>query len=203
MAPFGSYVKAACERVSKLDLEMICPGHGPVIDTDIKKQIEIYCSLADKVTPKNDMGHVTIVFASAYGYTRAMAEYLKAYLEKAGKNVSYYEINALNYENQKSAILNDIRTSGLVLLGSPTLVGDAICLFYDLLACLTWTTGQGKKASAFGDYGWSGEAVKNLSDRLAELRFSVIPGFRYSFKLDEPGKEALGKYAESLLEAIK
>ena len=71
-------------------------------------------------------------------------------------------------------------------------------LFYDLLCGLAWPLVQGKKASAFGDYGWSGEAVKNLSERLAQLKFNVIPGFRYSFKLDEQGKAELAEYYERL-----
>jgi flavorubredoxin len=194
MGPFAQYVLAACDRVDKLDIEMICPGHGPIVDVNIKEQIERYRQMALKGLPKNDPHHVTIVFASAYGYTKAMAEYLRDQFLKDGKEVSYYEINALNYSQTKEAILHDIYNSGLVLFGSPTLVGDAISLFYDLLGGIYWTVGQGKKASAFGDYGWSGEAVKNLTSRFEQLHFTTIPGFRYSFKLDDEGKKLLADY---------
>ena len=84
-------------------------------------------------------------------------------------------------------------------MGSPTLVGDAIVLFYDLLNGIAWPLVQGKKAAAFGDYGWSGEAVKNLSERLAQLKFNVIPGVRYSFKLDEQGEKELAEFYERLV----
>jgi NADH oxidase (H2O-forming) len=198
MGPFASYVKAACERVRKLDIEMICPGHGPVVDTKIQEQIDVYEDLANKCLPVNDPNHVTIVFASAYGYTKGMAEYLRDRFEKDGKRVSFYEIDALNYGASKDAIIKDIYSSGMVLLGSPTLVGDAICLFYDILANIYWTVGQGKKASAFGDYGWSGEAVNNLSERLRQLHFTVIPGFRANFKLDEAAEAGLAAYYDTL-----
>ena len=198
MAPFANFIVPACDRVEKLDLDMICPGHGPVIDQDVQKQIQIYRERAKKFLPVNDSNHVTIVYASAYGYTRTMAEYLRDRLLQDGKKVSFYEIDAINYEKERNAILDDIRTSGMLLLGSPTLVGDAISLFYELLSHITWTIGQGKKASAFGDYGWSGEAVKNLSDRLTQLHFKVIPGFRYPFALGEEGKNELAAYYETL-----
>jgi flavorubredoxin len=194
MAPFASYVKAACDRVRKLDIDMICPGHGPVVDEKIKEQIDTYEELANKLLPVNDPNHVTIVFASAYGYTKGIAEYLQDRLIKDGKKVSFYQIDALNYARLKDDIIHDVYTSGLVLLGSPTLVGDAICLFYDLLSNVYWTVGQGKKASAFGDYGWSGEAVNNLSERLRQLHFTVIPGYRANFKMDESAEKTLAEY---------
>jgi flavorubredoxin len=198
MGPFASYVKQACDRVDALDIEMICPGHGPVVDEKIKEQIQTYRDLAAKMLPVNDPQHVTIVFASAYGYTRKMAEYLRDRLTKDGKKVSYYEIDALNYGTVKPQIIKDIYSSGLVLLGSPTLVGDAICLFYDILSSVYWTVGQGKRASAFGDYGWSGEAVNNLSERLKQLKFTVIPGYRTNFKMDATAENGLADYYETL-----
>lgn len=198
MGPFPAYVLAACERVKKLDIDMICPGHGPVVDSSIKEQIALYESLAKADLPVNDINHVTIVYASAYGYTKGMATYLADRFLKDGKKVSLYEIDAINYGKEKAHIIRDIQTSGMVLLGSPTLVGDAICLFYDIFSSIYWTVGQGKKASAFGDYGWSGEAVKNLSERLSQLHFTVIPGFRYNFKLDEEGNKELAAYYETL-----
>lgn len=198
MGPFGKFVSDACKRVSALDIDMIATGHGPVIDTNVKEQIALYDELAKEVTPNNDPNKVTIVYASCYGYTKEMALYLKERYEEGGKTVLFHEINILNYETEKPLIIKDILRSGTLLLGSPTLVGDAISLFYELLSHVTFTMGTGKVASAFGDYGWSGEAVKNLSDRLAELRFKVIPGFRYCFALDEEGKKALSDYFETI-----
>jgi NADH oxidase (H2O-forming) len=198
MGPFASYVKQACERVNALDIDMICPGHGPVVDENIKGQIQTYMDLANSMLPVNDPNHVTIVYASAYGFTRQMAEYLRDRFAKDGKKVSFYEIDALNYADSKPKILKDIYSSGLVLLGSPTLVGDAICLFYDILANVYWTVGQGKKASAFGDYGWSGEAVVNLSERLKQLKFTVVPGYRVNFKMDETAENGLADYYDTL-----
>lgn len=199
MGPFASFVLAACDKVDKLDIRMICPGHGPVIDTAIKEQISIYRKFATEGLPQNNVKHVTIVYCSAYGYTKEMAQYLKDRYEKDGNKVSIYEIDALNYAGSKDKIINDIRVSGTVLLGSPTIVGDAVSLFYDLLSSITWTLGQGKHASVFGDYGWSGEAVRNLSDRLTELHFSVIGGFRYNFKIDDQGYKELDEYYSRLI----
>ncbi len=198
MGPFANYVLQACDRVEKLDIEMICPGHGCVIDEKVHDQIELYRELSLPLVPHNDMNKVTIVYATAYGYTREMALYLKKRFEEDGKEVAFYEIDALNYGTVKPEIVKSIYASGIVLLGSPTLVGDAICLFYDILGSIYWTVAQGKKASAFGDYGWSGEAVPHLSERMKQLHFSVVPGYRVNFQMDEEARKGLEAYYETL-----
>jgi flavorubredoxin len=200
MSPFSSYVLQACERVSKLDIDMICPGHGPVIDADVRKQIAAYRALAEETLPANDPNKVTIVFATAYGYTRDMADYLRKSFAEAGKKVDFYEISALNFANIFPEIRKSILTSGLILFGSPTIIGDAVGYFYEILNSIHWTEAQGKKASAFGDFGWSGEAVKNLSERLEELHFKVIPGFKWNFKMDADGHKELAEYYKRLSE---
>lgn len=198
LGPFASYVLQACDRVDKLDIDMICPGHGCIIDENVHAQIDLYRELSYPLVPSVDKDRVTIVYATAYGYTREMAEKLRDWYKRDGKKVDFYEIDALNYAELKPQILSAIYRTGTLLVGSPTLVGDAICLFYDLLGSFFWTTAQGKKASAFGDYGWSGEAVPHLTDRLKQLRFSVVPGYRVNFKMDEEGLKGLEAYYESL-----
>jgi flavorubredoxin len=45
---------------------------------------------------------------------------------------------------------------------------------------------KGKKAAAFGSYGWSGGAVKQISDRLKECGFEVVnDGFERKWAPDE------------------
>ncbi len=175
-------------------MDFILTGHGPVIDTSIKEVIDRFRKNGEKYLVKNDTNKVTIVYASCYGYTKKMAEYLKEKFEKEGKKVAFYQIDALNYSTEKPLILEDIRTSGTVLFGTPTVLGDAISLFYDLLNSEPLMMFQNKKASVFGDYGWSGEGVGNLSLFLGIKKFKVVEGFKYSFKVDEEGYRKLDEY---------
>lgn len=198
MSPYASFAIQGADRVDKLDVKIILTGHGPVIDTRVKETVAAFRDLGKKYLPSNDEKHVTLVYASCYGYTEGMAKALKEKLEADGKEVSFYKIDALNYAKVKPQILASIRTSGLVLFGTPTILQDAICLFYDLASSLPIPVIQNKKASVFGDYGWSGEAVNNLSQFLAIRKFKVIPGYRYSFKVDEAGLKGLEDYYQTL-----
>lgn len=198
MAPFASFAIQASDKADKLDLDRILPGHGPVIDTDVKGVIDRFREEGKKYLVRNDPNKVTLVYVSCYGYTKKMAFYLKDKYEKEGKQVAFYQIDALNYGETKGRILEDIRTSGMVLFGTPTIVNDAISLFYDLVNSELSIFFTNKKASVFGDYGWSGEAVGNLSAFLALKKFKVIEGFRYSFKVDEAGYQALDEYFDRI-----
>jgi len=198
MSPFASYAIQAADRVDNLDLDMILTGHGPVIDTDVHGVIEHFRYEAKKYLITNNPAKVTIVYATCYGYTKKMAEHLRDQFIKEDKMVSFYEIDALNYKTLKPVILENIQNSGTVLFGSPTVLGDAIPLFYDLLNSKPGFFFLGKKGSVFGDYGWSGEAVANLSAFMTMKKFKVVEGFRYAFKVDADGIKALDEYFERI-----
>lgn len=199
MGPFPSFVIKACDLVEKLDISLILPGHGCIIDENPMEQVRLYRRLAEEGLPVNDPNVVTICAASAYGYTKEIAERTAAFLKEHGKEVRLHIIDALNYNEEKPLVLKDILRSGTFLLGSPTLAGDAIVLFYDILNGLPWTKAQGKTASAFGDYGWSGEAVPNLTERMKQLKCKVLTGFRANFKMDEAQEEEFSRWLASLL----
>ena len=66
-----------------------------------------------------------------------------------------------------------------VLIGSPTINGDAVKPVWELLASLGVIALRGKAAGAFGSYGWTGEAVRMIEERLRALKFNVaIDGLR-------------------------
>lgn len=196
MAPFANYAIQAAERVEKLDVSWILTGHGPVVDTHAKEVIAAFKAEGEHYKVTNNPNKVCLVFTTCYGYTRRMAEILRDKFLAEGKEVAFHEVNALNYAEEKEAIYAGIRSSGEILVGSPTVVGEAVPLLYELFAEVPFPWVQGKKASVFGDYGWSGEAVKNLSSFLANKKMNVIEGFRYPFRMDEAGLKGLDEYFE-------
>ncbi len=199
MGPYASYVLEAVKRVRALSPSMLLVGHGPVIDKNAAKVIDAFEEEAKKYLTSYDENHVTLVYTTCYGYTEKMARILRDGLERSGKNVDFYAIDALNYAKKKEEILKSISGSKLVLFGSPTVNNDAISYFYDLFLAKPVTFYQNRKFSAFGDFGWSGEAVKNLSDFALSRKMKVIDGFRYAFKIDERGAQELQNYLTTLL----
>lgn len=63
--------------------------------------------------------------------------------------------------------------------GSPTINGDAVKPVWDLLSSLVVVNLKGKLGAAFGSYGWSGEAVRMIEDRMRGLKMRVpVAGLR-------------------------
>lgn len=199
MAPFANFVLDAVKRVRALDVKMLLVGHGPVIDTNASEVIDAFESDAKKALVTNDKNKITLVYTTCYGYTAEMAEYIEKKLKENGKEVDSYSIDALDYAEKKNEILASIQSSSMVLFGSPTIINDAVPYFYDILLSQPNTFFANKKFSAFGDYGWSGEAVMNLSSFAQMRKMKVIEGYRYSFKLDNKCFEEMDEYVSRLI----
>jgi NAD(P)H-nitrite reductase large subunit len=72
------------------------------------------------------------------------------------------------------------------LMGTPTIIGEALKPIWDLTTEMFARTHGGKIASAFGSYGWSGEGVPHIIERLKQLNLKVFrEGYKTRFKASE------------------
>ena len=71
------------------------------------------------------------------------------------------------------------------LLGTPTILQEALKPIWELTLSMYPVTHGGKYAGAFGSYGWSGEGVPHLTERLRQLHLHVVDGLTVRFKPSE------------------
>ncbi len=181
IGPFKPFMLKALERVRELDISMICTGHGPVIDDKIDFILNTYEEWSTVVNP-NPKKTVIMPYVSAYGYTKSLAEKIAEGIRASGDiDVRAYDM----VEADQAKVLEELGFADGILFGSPTIVGEALKPIWDLTTSIFAGTHGGKLASAFGSYGWSGEAVPHLIERLKQLNMKVIEGFRVRFKPDE------------------
>ena len=181
MGPFKPYILNAIEKIKDLKLDIICPGHGPVLVDNPRKIVDIYekWSKEEIIVPQKD---ITICYVSAYGYTAKLAENIKKGIEKhSDYNVKMYDV--INHDIDE--IINSITYSQGVLFGTPTINGDALKPIWDILVSLNPIVHGNKVASCFGSFGWSGEGVPNVMDRLRQLRMKTIDPLLVNFKPSE------------------
>ena len=83
-------------------------------------------------------------------------------------------ISLYDLEGGESGIFTDLieEADGLAF-GSPTINADAVRPIWDVLSSLTTVNVKGKLGAACGSYGWSGEAVRLIEDRLRGLKMRV------------------------------
>lgn len=181
IGPFKPFMLKALERVRELDISMICTGHGPVIDDKIDFILNTYEEWSTVFNP-NPKKTVIMPYVSAYGYTKSLAEKIAEGIRASGDiDVRAYDM----VEADQAKVLEELGFADGILFGSPTIVGEALKPIWDLTTSIFAGTHGGKLASAFGSYGWSGEAVPHLIERLKQLNMKVTEGFRVRFKPDE------------------
>lgn len=181
LGPFKQpHMIKALEVVRSLDIDMICPGHGPVLDSYIPDLLAIYeewCKI-----PKNEKTTVVIPYVSAYGYTGQLAEKISEGIREAGDiDVKCYDMVTAD----AAEVAGEIGAADGILFGTPTILQEALKPIWDLTTGMYPPIHGGKLASAFGSYGWSGEGVPHILERLKQIKLRVLDGLRVRLKPSE------------------
>lgn len=179
LGPFKNpYMLKALTRIKDLDIDMICPGHGPVLDSHIDELKDIYYKWCNEPAP-NQKKTVVMPYVSAYGYTKELASFIEQGIKDSGDIiVESYDL----VETDSAMVAGRLASADGILFGTPTILAEALKPIWDLATGLYSPIFKGKLASAFGSYGWSGEAVPHIIERLKQSRLKVLDGFRIKFK---------------------
>lgn len=168
MSPFAPFVQKALKRIEDLEIELVAPSHGPMLrGDDISRAIERYDEWSRP--QEKDKKSVSILYVSAYGYTRQMCHYLADSLEKAGLDVYIADIIKVTPDDI-SANLN----ADAFVFGSPTINRAALKPVWDTISSLDAINAKGKLYATIGCFGWSGEACGQLNDRLNGLKMKQV-----------------------------
>ena len=179
MRPFRDYVMRALELIEPLPLAVIAPSHGPILRDRPEAYVARYRELASprlkrEVAPGEKT--LLIFYISSYGNTARMAEAIYAAAQEVpGVRASLYDLTG----GDIGTFADLLEEADGLVLGSPTINGDAVKPVWDLLSSLAVIDMKGKLGAAFGSFGWSGEAVRMIEDRLRGLKLRVpVPGLR-------------------------
>ena len=176
MRPFRDHVRHALTLIEPLPLKLVAPAHGPILRDSPQDYVRRYRTLSASNLHGAESKTLLVFYISSYGSTRRMAEYVAAGAEQVeGVRVSLYDIEG----SEVAPFVDLIEEADGLLFGSPTINGDAVKPVWDMLSSLTLVNVKGKLGAAFGSYGWSGEAVPMVEDRLRRLKLRVpVPGVR-------------------------
>ena len=159
MDPHRRYVLPMIDVVKKLDIEMIAPSHGYILDQNVEKYIGIY---EENALESKENVKALILFNTMSGNTKKMARMLENELVEHG-----FEVESINTEKAElEEVLTKIQYADGVLFGTSTKYADIPGNLEAILKELKELEVEGKPAAAFGSYGWSGEAVEVVQDYL-------------------------------------
>lgn len=200
VSPFAAHVTKAIAHVRALGLpalHCILPSHGPVLDRDPAGAVALYDEWAAETAPLSG-DRAFIGYVSCYGYTRLMAEHMKAMLEARGLRVDMADLAEITPEQAAQRML----AADALLIGSPTVNADSLPPVWRALAEVSVPLVRGRVGAAFGSYGWSGEAVPMVEQRLAGLGYKVAGTARFRFRPDLAAQDDITVLAEKVAAAL-
>lgn len=203
LKPFSKFLIKAIEKIRPLNINAICPGHGPILRSTWQEKVDLSEKLSNIYLADCECidNNILVTYVSAYGYTKQMAEKITEGI----KNVVNYNVNLVDIENIKLGELEElIVKSNAILIGSPTINQNTLLPIYKMFALINPIRDKNKKAAAFGSYGWSGEAVKLIENHLRALKLNVvIDGLPSRFVPHDGKGEQLVEFGEKFAKSLQ
>jgi flavorubredoxin len=164
---YSVMVQKALAKIQGLDIRMVASTHGPVWRNRPRHAIDLY----DRWSRYEAEDGVVIVYASMYGNTEKMMETVARSLEseKTG-TLRVYNLSRVH----PSFILSDVWRFRAMVLGSPTYNTGLFPLMDHFIRLLENKMLQNRIAGVFGSYGWSGGAMKELSDFVRRMKWELV-----------------------------
>ncbi len=203
MRPFKDYVIQALELIEPLQPKLIAPTHGPILRDRPMRYIQRYHDLSQPVLTTESPQHqktLLIFYISSYGNTRRMAEAVyQGAMSISGVRVSLYDLEG----GEVYPFIDLIEDADGLLFGTPTINGDSVKPVWDLLSSLTVVNLKNKLGGVFGSYGWSGEAVRLVEDRLRGLKLRIpVQGLRVKLIPTEEELEECTQFGRGVAEEL-
>lgn len=170
LSPFSPLVTMKINEILALELplNMIAPSHGVIWRDNPAQIVEKYLEWADKY--KEDQ--VTLVYDTMWNATRKMAEAIAEGIKEVDEDTTVKLFNA--GKTDKNEIITELFKSKAFMFGSSTVNKGIMNATGGLLEMLRGIGFKDKLTAGFGSYGWSGESVKIIEEKLEDTKLDVL-----------------------------
>ena len=199
LTPFSPLVIKKIQEVLgfNLPLDMICTSHGVIWRDNPVQIVERYLEWANDYQENQ----ITVIYDTMWNSTRSMAEQIAKGIREADDQVTVKLFNLA--KTDRNDVATELFKSKAFLLGSSTINNGMLVHVAALLEEIQGLKFKNKTAGAFGSYGWSGEAVKMMMQRLDASGFRTVDqGLRVTWAPDEENMAACRAYGKTFVESL-
>ena len=192
---YGVQVQNLLKVAATLDIQTICPLHGPVLTENLEHYIGQYNTWSSYGTESEG---VMIAYTSVYGNTKKAVELLAEKLKEKG--CPKVVVTDLAREDMAEAVEDAFRY-GKIVLASTTYNGDVFPFMKTFIEHLTERNYQNKTIGLIENGSWASMAGKEMtgmfekSKNITWLETSV----KIMSSMDEQNKADIEKMAEELM----
>ncbi len=170
LTPFASVLRKKLDEIIALNLpiEMIAPSHGAIWRDNPLQIVEKYAAWANDYQENQ----VTVVYDTMWEGTTKLAHRIAEEIHTQSPDTVVKVYNVAKAD--KNEIMTEVFKSKAIAVGSPTVSNSILSSVAGWLEFLQQLKFKNKRAAAFGCYGWSGESVQVLKEKLKAAGFDVI-----------------------------
>ena len=165
---YGKQVQNILKVAATLDIQIICPLHGPVLTENLGHYIRLY-DLWSSYTPEED--GIVVAYTSIYGHTKEAALLLADQLK--ARNVPNVIVYDLARCDMASAVSDAFRYDKLVL-ATTTYNSDVFPFMRTYLDKLTERDFQNRTVAFIENGSWSPTAIKVMQKELENSKNLTI-----------------------------
>lgn len=195
---YGIQVQALLKKAAGLDIQMICPLHGPVWRNNLNYFIEKHDKWS-KYEPEDQA--VAIIYGSIYGNTEQAADALAAKLGAKGvKNIAVYDAS----KTDVSELIAEIFRVSHVVIACPTYNGGIYPPIENLLAHMKALAVQNRTVAVMDNGTWAATAGKQIVKQLEEMKNMTVLDQKLSIKstLKADQEDNLDAFAQQIIDAM-
>ena len=191
---YGVQVQNVLKKAANLDIQTICPLHGPVLNENLGYYINLY-DIWSSYRPEEE--GVVIAYTSVYGHTKEAVELLAAELEKLG--CPKVSVTDLARDDMAEAVEDAFRYSKLVL-ATTTYNGDIFPFMKEFIHHLTERNFQNRTVAFVENGSWAPTAAKVMAKMLEGSKNLTIAenSVRILSALSDASREQITALAEEL-----
>ena len=191
---YGAQVQALLKKAATLDIEMICPLHGPILKENLGhylKQYDIWSSY------QSEVDGVAIFYTSVYGHTKQAVELLKEKLEANG--TPKIAVADLARDDMAECVEDAFKYSKIVL-ATTTYNAGIFPFMHTFIDHLLERNFQNKKLAIIENGSWAPMAAKVIKDKFANSKNIQLigPNVRILSALNEESKQQIAQLADAL-----
>ena len=192
---YGMQVQALLKKAAALDIQIICPLHGPILTENLDYYLGKYQTWSSY--EPEDKG-ILIAYASIHGNTKAAAEKLAELLQKKG--AEKVVVSDLARDDMAEVIEDAFRYDRLVLAAATYDAGVFPCM-ESLLAHLKSKNYQKRTVGIIENGSWAPMAGKVMKESLSQMKEITIlePMVTIKSTLNEASTAQLDQLAQALV----
>ena len=192
-------VQGLLKKAAALQIDMLCPLHGPIWRKDIGYFINKY-DIWSKYKPEQK--GVVIVYGSIYGHTAAAAERLATLLaEKGVREIAVYDAS----QTDVSILVSEAFRFSHIVIAAATYNGGIFTPVENLLHDLKAHSFQNRHVALIENGTWAAQSGKQMRTMLDEMKGLTVVGDTLTLKsaMQPSQEEQLAALTETIVGSME